>query len=552
LKSEKCASFAWERLVVKIPDVYNDEVPLTYGEAVMNRCHSLSWVFGLLTILGLASAGTPQQPAPAAQDNIALQNPIEVLTRGPLHEAFAQPFDVKPEPGKLIPKEPPPPVPEEPPEQKPQADNVQWIPGYWAWDGQRQEFMWVSGVYRVPPQDRTFIPGYWQHTTDGWRWVPGFWSDAKQQELPYTPEPPAPLEGGPSLPRPDDNSAYVPGAWIYRDGRFVWRPGYYAAIQPGRVWMPPRYLWTPSGYLFVDGYWDYPLEDRGLAFAPVSFRRPLWLDAGWRYQPSMVLGLDTFFDSCFVNGGSFYFGDFYNPLYARLGYNPWFAGRGRFDPVFSHHAWRNHRNDPNWIAGVQHTFASRTAGRVAAPAIAVTPLNQVRQVKLVQATPTQLQTQRTFGQQARQLAVNRQQLDAAFVNKGGSARTFENRSFRLPTGANQPAKVLTASSSNLRITTALPITTAPTPRVVTQPAPLRAAPLPAAVYRRTVSTVNPTARITTNAAPVTNRNVATRSYPPRLTATTAARPQVSAAARAINRAPARTSGGSSRPAGRRR
>jgi hypothetical protein len=535
-----------------IPGVYNDEVPLIYCEAVMNRCHPLSWVFGLLTILGLASPGTPQQAAPAAKDNIALQHPIEVLTRGPLHEAFAQPFDVKPEPGKLIPKEPPPPVPEEPPEQKPQADNVQWIPGYWAWDGQRQEFMWVSGVYRVPPQDRTFIPGYWQHTADGWRWVPGFWSDAKQQELLYTPEPPAPLEGGPSLPRPDDNSAYVPGAWIYRDGRFVWRPGYYAAIQPGRVWMPPRYVWTPSGYLFVDGYWDYPLEDRGLAFAPVYFHRPLWLEAGWRYRPSLVLGLDTFFDSCFVQDGSFYFGNYYDPLYARLGFNPWYAGRGRYDPIFSHHGWRNHRNDPNWVAGVQQTYASRTAGRVAAPAIAVTPLNQVRGVKLVQATPTQLQTQRTFGQQARQLAVNRQQLDAAFVSKGGNMRTFENRSFRLTSGANPPAKIVTAPSSNFRITTNFPMTTTPATRVVTQPPPARAAPLPASVNQRTLSTVKPTGRITANATPATNRNVTTRSYPPRLHTTAAPRPQVSAGARTINRAPARTSGGSSRPAGRRR
>ena len=60
-----------------------------YCEAVMNRRHPLPWAFGLLTILSLASPSTPQQPAPAAKDKIALQDPIEVLTRGPLHEAFA-------------------------------------------------------------------------------------------------------------------------------------------------------------------------------------------------------------------------------------------------------------------------------------------------------------------------------------------------------------------------------------------------------------------------------------------------------------------------------
>ena len=135
----------------------------------MNRRHLLSWVFGLLSILGLASSSTPQQPVPAAKDNVALQNPIEVLTRGPLHEAFAQPFDVKPEPGKLIPKEPPAPVPEEPPEQKPQADNVQWIPGYWAFDDERSDFLWVSGIWRIPPPGRQWVPGYWQQEDGGWQ-----------------------------------------------------------------------------------------------------------------------------------------------------------------------------------------------------------------------------------------------------------------------------------------------------------------------------------------------------------------------------------------------
>lgn len=32
-----------------------------------------------------------------------------------------------------------------PPDQKPEGDDVAWIPGYWAWDDERNDFLWVSG-----------------------------------------------------------------------------------------------------------------------------------------------------------------------------------------------------------------------------------------------------------------------------------------------------------------------------------------------------------------------------------------------------------------------
>ena len=43
---------------------------------------------------------------------------------GPIHEAFAQPVDIQPEPGPIIPKAPPAAVEELPPDQKPAGDNV--------------------------------------------------------------------------------------------------------------------------------------------------------------------------------------------------------------------------------------------------------------------------------------------------------------------------------------------------------------------------------------------------------------------------------------------
>ena len=421
-------------------------------------------VFGLLTIFGLASLGVTQEPSALPKENVVLQEGIEVQTRGPLHEAFAQPIGVKPEPGVVIAKEPPPLVPEEPPEQKPEAENSQWIPGYWAWDAQKQDFLWVSGVYRIPPQDRTFVPGYWQHATDGWRWVAGFWAGANQPNVPYTPEPPAALDNGPSMPAPNEDAVYLPGSWIYRDTRFVWRPGYYSALQVGRVWVPAHYAWTPNGYLFIDGYWDYPLEDRGLAFAPVFFSRPFWNDRSWRYRPNYILNSDAFFDSAFTGPAGFYFGDYYDPLYARAGYRPWHNGSGRYDPLFAYHGARNHRGSENWAAGAGQVYGNRSSGKFARPPITlaqqttlvngksghglvlpiVTPAKQFTstRAKVVTATPAQLEKQRTFAQGSRVLAQNRSQFDAATPK----FRAGETRSLKVPALTN--AKI---GSQNLAV-----------------------------------------------------------------------------------------------------
>ena len=70
---------------------------------------------------------------------------VQVLTRGPVHEAFAGIITSNPEPGVVVPKAPPETIEEVPPDEKPEGTNVTWIPGYWAWDDERNDFLWVSG-----------------------------------------------------------------------------------------------------------------------------------------------------------------------------------------------------------------------------------------------------------------------------------------------------------------------------------------------------------------------------------------------------------------------
>lgn len=315
----------------------------------------------------LAFLGTV--PAQDFDNDDALPDGIEIQTRGPVHEAFAQPNDIRPVPGQPIPKEPPPAIPEEPPEERPEGDNVQFIPGYWAWDAEQSQFLWVSGGYRNAPVGRQWVPGHWVHTDEGWRWVPGMWAAEQQQELQYTPEPPAPLQVEPSLPPESEDSTWVPGSWVYRDPQFVWRPGYYSAYRPGRVWTASRYLWTPSGYLYCDGYWDYPLEDRGLLFAPVYFHRPFWHTAGWYWQPSYVVGFDSIYDSCFTHYGfsHLYFGNYYGARHHGFGYRPWFDGFGRHHSLFAHHRWHHHHHDRNWYGRQRDLYRDRHDGRLSGP-----------------------------------------------------------------------------------------------------------------------------------------------------------------------------------------
>ena len=117
----------------------------------------------LLTLLAAAAGDVParaQLLPPGSPDAAsAAQTPdaqagYEVLTRGPVHEAFAEVAAASPEPGVVIPRQPPQPIEEQPPETRPEGENVVWLPGYWHWDDDRQDFLWVSGVWRAVPPGR--------------------------------------------------------------------------------------------------------------------------------------------------------------------------------------------------------------------------------------------------------------------------------------------------------------------------------------------------------------------------------------------------------------
>jgi hypothetical protein len=305
---------------------------------------------------------------------------VEVQARGPVHEAFAEPTQARPEATPLVAKQPPEPIDEVPPDQRPEGDNVVWIPGYWASDADRDDFLWVSGTWRIPPPGRQWVPGAWQQVEGGWHWVPGFWAPADQQQLVYLPAPPPPADREPAA-APDANSTFAPGTWVWRQSRYYWRPGFWVPFRPGWCWVPAHYLWTPVGYLFIEGYWDRPLEGRGLLFAPVQLDRAV-VRRGFTYTPQYVIQPDFLLTALFVRPTAchYYFGDFFEPRYQKAGFVPWVDYRvtkAGFDPNFAYyrHAFARHEG---WEMNLRGLYEARFQGAVPRP-----PRTLVQQTQVI-------------------------------------------------------------------------------------------------------------------------------------------------------------------------
>ena len=201
----------------------------------------------------------------------------------------------------------------------------------------------------------------------------------------------------------------------------------------------------------VDGYWDYPLEDRGLLFAPVYFNSPLWQDPSWCYQPSFCIGFGGLFGSLFANPFycHYYFGDYYSPACIDLGFSPWFSYCHHcYDPLFGYYGWI-HRGDRGWYPGLVNTYRGRLAGDLLVPprtlaqqnALALNfnntalntnvthnTLNTVQMVKplhelsasgapLTRLEPTQVSAARETGLAFRKAAVDRQRLETSSASQ---------------------------------------------------------------------------------------------------------------------------------------
>jgi hypothetical protein len=334
---------------------------------------SKSWLFaaGMITALCITVFATGQQDAPRGGNANEVGEP---LTRGTIHEAFGQPVAFDPKPGLTVAKGPPAAVEEVPPEEKPVGDNVAWIPGYWGWDEERRDFIWVSGFWRVMPPDRQWVPGYWKQASDGYQWIAGFWMPATQQDIQYLPDPPQSLEAGPSTQPPGADYVWSPGYWGWRETAYAWYPGFWLQLRPDWIWCPAHYVWTPNGVVFINGYWDYTLSHRGLLFAPVFFRdTAIVARRNFVFSPTIAISLGGLVDSlfCWPRYHHYCFGDYFAATSVQAGIYPWVSfntTRVGWDPLFSHYNVVYARRDPQWRERLVTDYRFRQEHQEARPA----------------------------------------------------------------------------------------------------------------------------------------------------------------------------------------
>jgi hypothetical protein len=348
----------------------------------------LSASFSLLTA-ARAQVQTAEPPQNAAEALPAAPQGVEVLARGPVHEAFATPT-ADPIPTRPVPKRPPKPLEEMPPDQKPEGD-VAWISGYWAWDDDRSDYLWVSGIWRATPPGKQWVAGYWKESADQWQWVPGFWTAAAQEEaksdVTYLPAPPAPPEIAQPAEPPTPDTFYVPGVWVWGGEHYVWRAGYWGRVQPGYVWVAAHYVWTPSGYVYIAGYWDLAVARRGVLFAPVVVNAAL-VGPTFVYTPAYVVSDTILVDALFVRPCycHYYFGDYYGPAYRGIGFESCIVfGRSHYDPLFTYTCWE-HRSEPSWLTVQVDVCLARHAGRAPCPPRTLVQQNVIVQQNITNVT----------------------------------------------------------------------------------------------------------------------------------------------------------------------
>jgi hypothetical protein len=177
---------------------------------------------------------------------------------------------------------------------------------------------------------------------------------------------------------------YVPGYWMWAGDRYVWRAGYYTRMRAGHVYVSSHYRWTPHGYVFVAGYWDYAIARRGVLYAPVVIDTVV-VGPRFVYTPYYAVTDTIVVDTIFVRPGfcHYYFGDYYGPRYASLGYECGFHySRRHYDAIVTYSRWE-HRHTPAWFDVHINLSVARHAGRAPVPPRTLVQQNNITRVRNV-------------------------------------------------------------------------------------------------------------------------------------------------------------------------
>ena len=150
--------------------------------------------------------------------------------------------------------------------------NAVWIPGYWSWSKIYDRYVWLSGTWRLAPPGHEWIHGKWKKFDEGWVWLSGFWSSHDEKDLSYINRPPPDNADEDVKDPPGSDYFWLPGHWRYDSDKddFTWYMGRWQEFDKKWQYVPARYIWREKGYVFIEGFWDWSLESRGVAYAAVE------------------------------------------------------------------------------------------------------------------------------------------------------------------------------------------------------------------------------------------------------------------------------------------
>ncbi|MCX6902087.1 MAG: hypothetical protein NTW03_01140 [Verrucomicrobia bacterium] len=460
------------------------------------------FIAGAVIVAGGGPVPAQEVTQPPAMPAEELPAGSEVLAGGPVHEAFAKPVSMDAQAPIVVPKLPPQNVQEVPPAERPAGAGIVWVPGYWAWDGQRNDFIWVSGCWRNAPPNTYWVPGHWLQAGNGWEWIGGFWKPITaqpQQEIEYLPAPPASIEiEAPGEP-PAPDQCWVPGCWYWQQGQYVRRHGYWISHQVGWVWVPSHYAWTPRGYIFAAGHWDYDMDNRGVLFCPAFFPLDVRMRGGFVFSPGVCVDLGMLRLNLFVypRYRHYYFGDYYDDAYGRLGIVPWFKCQTIhtwYDPLFVYDRWHFRQTDPRWAANQARGFELRRSNRDLRPAHTVVelraqmvrlPANRRPERPLVESIKTYAISQHTPIKFERLSTTERQQIAV----KAADVHALRDQRGQWEGTPGRPAPAVAAASQHQAVLE--PRTKAAAPEAPMVGRPTRAARQPMAVPAREVRVTQP-------------------------------------------------------------